>query len=226
MFVETARIAIVAALGLIGFQAYAASGPTSMENGAAIYAVHCASCHGADFKGLKGVPDLTDALWRFGGADEETYRMQPSDVEVVVRHGIRSGDGMARTASTMPAWGEPEKPTASLTASDLDDTVAYVAQLAGQTADAEQARRGRALFNGKAACFDCHASDAKGDNSIGATDLTLPQAWLYGSSSEAIRQSIVEGRGAMMPGFATVLSDAEVQAVSAYVYSKAADYDF
>lgn len=221
-----ARIAACAALSLVAVQAAAVTGPQAAEPGPAIYAAHCASCHGADLKGGPGVPDLTDAHWRLGGADEENYRMQPSDVEAIVRHGIRSGDPKAHGASVMPGWAEPGRPTASLSAADLDDTVAYVVQLTGGATDAQQAQRGRALFNGRAACFDCHASDAKGDNSIGATDLTRPSVWLYGHSADAIRKSIVEGRGAVMPGFAGVLSADEVREVSAYVHGKASGYDF
>lgn len=47
----------------------------SAKRGAAVFAQNCASCHGADAKGDRnvGAPNLTDAIWLYGG-DEETVR--------------------------------------------------------------------------------------------------------------------------------------------------------
>src|SRR5215475_4049231 len=44
---------------------------TAMKLGRAVYDKSCASCHGADLKGLpdQHTPDLTDAEWRFSGDD-------------------------------------------------------------------------------------------------------------------------------------------------------------
>lgn len=57
--------------------------------GAEIYAAQCASCHGRDGTGMQeiGAPDLTDAIWIYGGSKPEIARQirQP-------RHGV------------MPAW--------------------------------------------------------------------------------------------------------------------------
>ena len=196
--------------------------------GAQVYAAHCASCHGADLKGVAGahVPDLTDDYWRFGGEDMDSFRMRPSDVETTVRFGVRSGHAQARMASAMPAWREIAAKSEGLDERALDDVTEYVLRLSGQTADPAPARRGAQLFNGKATCFDCHASDGKGDNSIGATDLTRPATWLHGSDRAAIRASIVEGRAAAMPAFTGTLSDRQIADVSIYVYGKAAGWDF
>lgn len=198
------------------------------KRGEAVFAAHCASCHGPDLKGGVGtpVPDLTDAYWLFGGEDMETFKVRPSDVETTVRHGIRSGSANARLASPMPAWSEIARRSPGLGARELDDVVDYVLHLSGQPADAAAALRGKQLFNGKATCFDCHASDAKGDSSIGAPDLTRPGIWLHGSSRDAIRASIVEGRANTMPGYAAELSDEDIRAVSIFVHGRAAAHDF
>lgn len=224
--------------GMLAFAAFAiaeaaaGAGPTAKQApsaGAVVYDQYCASCHGPDLKGgLPGIPapDLTDGVWRFGGKDEKTYKMHPSDIEAIVLYGVRSGHPKAHEAAVMPAWSTPGRPPASLAPADMDDTIAFVRHLAGQKVDVEQARRGRTLFEGRAACFDCHAGDGQGDNSIGAPDLTRPATWLYGSSAEDIRKSVVEGRSSVMPAFEGALSRAQVKAVSAYVYGKAAGYDF
>jgi mono/diheme cytochrome c family protein len=73
---------------------------TAMTLGRSVYDKSCASCHGADLKGLadQHTPDLTDAEWRFSGDDLAsggTIRF-PSDVEWTVRYGIRSGNPNAR----------------------------------------------------------------------------------------------------------------------------------
>ena len=49
--------------------------------GAKTYATYCASCHGAEGKGMTamGAPDLTDGIWLYGGSP------------TLVRHSIRQG---------------------------------------------------------------------------------------------------------------------------------------
>ena len=44
--------------------------PTQEPSGAALYARHCAACHGADGKGnpALGAPNLTDSIWLYGGS--------------------------------------------------------------------------------------------------------------------------------------------------------------
>jgi cytochrome c oxidase cbb3-type subunit 3 len=58
--------------------------------GAALFAQNCAACHGADGKGNRqfGAPNLTDAIWLYGG-DEETIRKTITNA----RYGV------------MPRWG-------------------------------------------------------------------------------------------------------------------------
>ena len=45
----------------------------SLEQGSAIFAQNCAACHGADAKGNPetGAPNLTDAVWLYGGLPEQ-----------------------------------------------------------------------------------------------------------------------------------------------------------
>ena len=78
--------------------------------GATLFADNCASCHGAEGYGdrTQGAPDLTDAIWLFGG-DEEAIRQTVTRA----RYGV------------MPAWqGRLSEP-------DVRAVSVYVHQLGG-----------------------------------------------------------------------------------------------
>lgn len=66
---------------------------------------------------------------------------------------------------------------------------------------------GKALF--AAHCAGCHGQDAAGGF---GSDLTTAD-YQYGKSPADIRQSIAEGRGDNMPGFADQLSEAELDSL-------------
>jgi cytochrome c oxidase cbb3-type subunit 3 len=78
--------------------------------GATLFAEQCAACHGADGKGNRafGAPNLTDAIWLYGGDREALARTV---------HGPRGG--------VMPAW---EK---RLDAATVKQLAAYVHSLGG-----------------------------------------------------------------------------------------------
>jgi cytochrome c oxidase cbb3-type subunit 3 len=65
------------------------------KRGAAAFATNCAACHGANAKGNRemGAPNLTDAIWLYGG-DEESVQKSVRDA----RFGV------------MPRWGEKLDP--------------------------------------------------------------------------------------------------------------------
>jgi cytochrome c oxidase cbb3-type subunit 3 len=50
-----------------------ATDEAAAERGAAIFAEQCSSCHGEDGKGMHelGAPDLTDAIWLYGGTPQQ-----------------------------------------------------------------------------------------------------------------------------------------------------------
>src|SRR5262245_20395953 len=69
------------------------------KRGRAVYAAHCAQCHGPDLKGdrQRGIPDLEDRVWLYGeGA--------VSDIETSILYGIRSGHPKAHNVTDMPAF--------------------------------------------------------------------------------------------------------------------------
>ena len=211
---------------------------TAIVLGRAVYDKSCASCHGANLKGIpdQHTPDLTDAEWSFSGDDYQSGGMTkfPSDVEWTVRYGIRSGHENARWAEVnmlaydpkfrieedIKDYGDKEY----LMPAEIDDVVEYVLQLSGQRFDRTKAARGKVLFNNNAKgnCVDCHDSDGRGIETFGSTNLRKKELYLYGSDRASIRESLVKGRHGKMPAFEGVLKPEEIKAVSVFVFSHAA----
>ena len=108
----------------------------------------------------------------------------------------------------MPALG------AAMGTAGVDELVAYVLTLGGRPAPHDQAEAGKVRF---ALCAACHGVDGKGNQAIGAPNLT-DDIWLYGGSAEAIRKSITEGRHGQMPAHQW-LGDDKIRLLAAYVFS-------
>jgi cytochrome c oxidase cbb3-type subunit III len=209
----------------------------AMLLGKKVYAQACASCHGADLKGIPAqhTPDLTDGEWRFSGDDLASGGnvKYPSDVEWTVRYGIRSDHPNARGLEADMLAFDPKFRTeedtkefgdkAFLTPAEIDDVAEYVLKLSGQPADEARAGRGAALFQdgAKGNCFDCHGVDGTGSDPIGSTNLTRKELYLWGADRGSIRESIVKGRRGFMPAFETTLKPEEIKAVSVFVFAHA-----
>ncbi len=162
-----------------------------MALGRSLFLNTCINCHGSDARGATGFPNLTDNDWLHGG--------EPKDIIESITHG-REG--------IMPAWGSVLGPQG------VDEVAAYVLTLSGRSAPADKAAAGAARF---AVCAACHGADGKGNQVIGAPNLT-DDIWLYGGSTEAIRQSITAGRHGQMPAHQW-LGDDKIRLLAAYVYS-------
>ncbi len=180
-----------------------------------VFAANCASCHGADRRGdpARGVPDLTRGVWLYG-----TGRV--AELERTILYGIRAGL-RSRDLADMPAFAQPQ-PTkrydiAPLAPAEIDDLVVYVRQRAEGTANSAAADRGAALFAGRGQCFDCHAGDARGDNAIGAPDLSAAVR-LYGDgSAQSIWDSIAHGRAGSCLGWRGRLPAAAIRALAVMI---------
>lgn len=191
----------------------------AVDEGRGVFASHCANCHGGDLKGsaIEGVPNLTDADWLFGEG-------RVAQIEQTVLYGIRAGTHRTKNLADMPAFGR-EHPYARyavdpLKATEMDDIANYIGTFQGRTADPSSLARGKALFNFKGQCFDCHGYDLVGDDFIGAPNLA-DNIWLYGDGShDAIVDSISMGRQGVSPMFKDRLSAAQIRAVSAYVHAQ------
>ena len=64
----------------------------------------------------------------------------------------------------------------------------------------------------------CHGVDGKGNQDLGAPDLT-DDYWLYGNSKEALRDAIVKGHHGVMPAHRELLGETRSRLVAAYVWS-------
>ena len=80
-------------------------------------------------------------------------------------------------------------------------------------ANPEAMKIGQRLFNNN--CSVCHGSDGRG--SYGFPNLA-DDDWLYGSSIDAIRTSITNGRKGAMPAWGSVIGEEGVDNVAEYVF--------
>ncbi len=161
--------------------------------GERIFLNNCAQCHGSDARGSKGFPNLADSEWMYGG--------DPEALKTTIAGG-RQG-------------AMPPMAAALGNADDVTDVANYVLSLSGTAHDSARAAKGKEKF---AVCAACHGPEGKGNQQVGAPDLTN-KIWLYGGSVATITETITKGRAGVMPAWKGTLSDAEIHLVSAYVYS-------
>jgi len=76
-----------------------------------------------------------------------------------------------------------------------------------------------AIACGAGGCYDCHATDGKGDSAIGAPNLT-DRITLYGDGSrESLSMSISYGRHGMCPAWVGRINPAGIREAALFVYS-------
>ena len=170
-----------------------AADPTAMAIGENLFLQICAQCHAADARGSKGFPNLTDSDWLWGG--------DPAKIEETILNG-RTG--------MMPPHGQV------LGAEGAKDTAHYVMSLSGLPNDSIRAVRGKDKF--QQICVACHGPEGKGNQALGAPNLT-DKIWLYGGSEPDIIASITSGRNGQMPAHKELLGAAKVHVLAAYVWS-------
>jgi cytochrome c oxidase cbb3-type subunit 3 len=161
----------------------------------------CAACHGSDAGGAKGFPNLRDKDWLYGG--------DPDTIEASITNG-RNG--------VMPALG-----AAIGGDQGVKEMAEYVRSLSGLKHDAAMAATAKPKF---AVCGACHGVEGKGNQQLGAPNLT-DAVWLYSSSADEIAVTINGGRGtnqitpgqSAMPAHKDKLSPAKIRLLAAYVYS-------
>jgi len=68
------------------------------------------------------------------------------------------------------------------------------------------------------ACVACHGADGKGNQAVGAPNLT-DNIWLYGGSEKQINFTLKHGRNGVMPAWKEILGEDKIHVLAGYVYS-------
>jgi cytochrome c oxidase cbb3-type subunit 3 len=164
----------------------------AMGVGERLFMNNCSQCHGSDARGSKGFPNLADTDWLHGGS--------PEKINETITLGRRGA--MPPMAA---AVGTPE---------DVRNVAHYVLSLSGSPNDSVRAQLGKSKFT---ACAACHGADGKGNQAIGAPNLT-DDVWLHGWGEPAIVAMINNGKTNDMPAQSGKLTEAQIHVLTAYVW--------
>jgi len=170
----------------------------AMSTARNLFGLNCSTCHGSDARGAKGFPNLTDNDWLWGGSAE------------TIQQTISQG----RTG-VMPAWGSV------LGDKGVEEVAMYVLSLGGRKVPNDMKAAGQVRF--ATMCVACHGVDGKGNQTLGAPNLT-DDVWLYGGTIETVRESIAKGRTNQMPAHAELLGPMKTKLLAAYVLSLSAPH--
>ena len=170
-----------------------AKDPQAMAVGERLFMNNCAQCHGSDARGGKSFPNLADGDWLHGGT--------PDKIKETITNG-RIG--------IMPPMA-----AAVGTAEDVRNVANYVLSLSGSPHDAVKASLGKSKF---VACAACHGMDGKGNQAMGAPNLT-DDVWLHGWGEQAIMNIVNNGKHNEMPAQKEKLTEAQIAVLASYVWS-------
>jgi len=166
--------------------------PQAMAIGERLFANNCAACHGSDAKGSKGFPNLTDQDWLWGGK-----------LETIAETITKGRSGMMPPMAA--AVGGPD---------DVRNVANYVLSLSGSPHNSVAAQLGKAKF---AACAACHGMDGKGNQALGAPNLS-DKVWLHGWGEDAVIAMVTQGKNNVMPAHDTRLSAEQIHVLAGYVW--------
>jgi cytochrome c oxidase cbb3-type subunit 3 len=164
----------------------------AMAIGERLFMNNCAQCHGSDARGSKGFPNLADGDWLHGGTPERI-------VESITRGRVGQMPPMAAAIGS---------------AEDVKNVANYVLSLSNAPHDSLRAQLGKSKFT---ACAACHGADGKGNQALGAPNLT-DDIWLHGWGEQAIVNMINKGKTNEMPAQAGKLTEAQIHVLASYVW--------
>ena len=170
-----------------------AGDPKAMAIGQRLFLNNCSACHGSDARGSKGFPNLADDDWLHGGS--------PEKIEETITLG---------RVGMMPPMA-----AAVGSAADVHDVANYVLSLSTTAFDPIAASAGKAKFM---VCAACHGAGGKGNQAIGAPDLT-DKVWLHGWGEQAIVDMVVNGKTNVMPAQGGRLAPEQIHLLAGYVWS-------
>ena len=166
--------------------------PQARAIGERLFLNNCAACHGSDARGGKGFPNLTDKDWLYGGS--------PDKIIETLNLG-RQGQMPPMAA----AVGTPE---------EVRQVANYVLSLSGSAHNSLAAGLGREKFK---ACAACHGADGKGNQALGAPNLT-DKVWLHGWGESAITEMVNKGKLNVMPAQKDRYTPEQIKVLAAYVW--------
>jgi len=164
----------------------------AQQIGRRLFLNYCSTCHGVSARGGFGFPNLTD--------DERQWGDDFDSIKTTLRGGRN-----AAMASWEAALGGD---------SGTADMTQYVLSLSGAQHEAAAAARAAPQF--QVFCTVCHGPEGKGNPLFGAPNLTN-DIWLYGGDADAIAFTLRHGRAGQMPAFESILGEARIAIVAAYV---------
>lgn len=173
----------------------------AMANGKAAFGDNCAPCHGSGATGGPGYPNLQDDDWLWGGKLADVYQ--------TIQYGARSGHAKMRDMS-MPNFGKDGLLTKEQIASVTDYVLAFSDAAVKGTED------GKKIFDDN--CASCHGADAKGNQEMGAPNLT-DKIWLYGGTKAAVAAQITEPKHGVMPAWEGRLDPITIKSLAVYIHS-------
>jgi len=167
--------------------------PQAHAIGERLFMNNCAQCHGSDAHGSKGFPNLTDGDWLHGGTP-----------------------GKIKESLTLGRIGQmPPMAAAVGTPDDVKNVANYVLSLSGSPHDSVRAALGKTKYS---VCAACHGADGKGNQALGAPNLT-DNIWLHGYGEAAIINMVNKGKVNQMPAQAQKLTEAQIHVLASYVWS-------
>jgi cytochrome c oxidase cbb3-type subunit III len=169
-----------------------AKDPQAQAIGERLFMNNCSQCHASDARGGNGFPNLTDNDWLHGGTPEKI-------VETLTKGRIGQMPPMAAAVGT---------------ADDVKNVANYVLSLSGGPHDSVRANLGKEKF---AACAACHGADGKGNQALGAPNLT-DDIWLHGYGEAAVMNMVNNGKINQMPAQGEKLTEAQIHVLAAYVW--------
>ncbi len=207
------------------------------EPGAAVYAAHCAVCHGPAGRGDGEAAGRFDVTPRDFVAAQYRFRSTAS--------GKLPTDDDLRRSIVNGLGGTAMVPQDHLSSAEVDAVIAYVKSLSPRFAaepapqpmklpqpsprTAASLVRGARLYN-EAGCHNCHGERGNGDGTS-AGDLSQKPADLTrrplkgGSSAADIVRAVVTGlNGTPMPSYHLLYDDPDIWALAHYVESLGVDH--
>lgn len=166
--------------------------PQAKAIGERLFMNNCSQCHGSDARGGKGFPNLTDKDWLHGGSPEKIK-------ETLVQGRIGQMPPMAAAVGS---------------SDDVKNVAHYVLSLSGGPHDSVRAALGKAKYS---ACAACHGPDGKGNQALGAPNLT-DDIWLHGYGENAIIAMVNKGKVNPMPAQADKLTVGQIHVLTSYVW--------